>query len=346
MIYSKVYIKSFGYELAPNVVTSDDLEKRLEPLYSALNFQKGQLESITGIRERRFWDEDCSVSEGAISAGRKAIEDSGVSTKDIGMLVYGGVCRDNLEPATACAVADSLGISSGAHIFDVSNACLGILNGMIHVANAIELGQIKAGLVVSCESARQIVDSTIKRLLKFKNMDMFRKTIATLTGGSGAAAVILAGENNQDSGHRLLGGVTKNATEHHKLCRWGPDTGIPASAPQVMETDSVGVLKHGVALGMETYKVFKKELSLPADKPDKIICHQVGSAHQKTILESLNIPKNKDFTTYQYLGNIGTVSLPITAAIASERGFFENDDIVGFFGIGSGLNCLMLGIKW
>ena len=346
MLYSKVYIESFGYELAPNVITSDDIEKRLEPLYAALHFQKGQLEIITGIRERRFWDEGYPMYEGAISAGRKAINDSNIDIKDIGMLVYGGVCRDNLEPATACAVADGIGLSRGAQIFDISNACLGVLNGMVLIANAIELGQIKAGLVVSCESARQIVDSTIERLLKSKNMDMFRKTIATLTGGSGAAAVLLTGKPVSYSERKLLGGIINNAVKYHKLCRWGPDTGIPASGLHVMETDSVGVLKNGVALGIETFKEFKKELSLSEDKPDKIICHQVGSAHQKTILESLGIPKEKDFTTYQYLGNIGTVSLPITAAIASERGFFEDDDIVGFFGIGSGLNCLMLGIKW
>ncbi|RPH50129.1 MAG: 3-oxoacyl-ACP synthase III [Desulfobacteraceae bacterium] len=346
MLYSKVHIESFGYELAPNVITSEDLERRLEPLYAALNFQKGQLETITGIRERRFWDEGFSMSEGAISAGKKAINNSNIPVENIGMLIYGGVCRENLEPATACAVADGLGLSHGAHIFDISNACLGILNGMIQIANAIELGQIKAGLVVSCESARQIVDSTIERLLRSKNMDMFRKTIATLTGGSGAAAVLLTGKSVSDSGHVLQGGVIKNATEHHKLCRWGPDTGIPASGLHMMETDSVGVLKNGVALGIETFRDFRKELSLSEGKPDKIICHQVGSAHQKTILESLGIPKEKDFTTYQYLGNIGTVSLPITAAIASEREFFEDDDLVGFFGIGSGLNCLMLGIKW
>ena len=346
MLYSKVYIESFGYELAPNVITSDDLEKRLEPLYAALHFQKGQLETITGIRERRFWDEGYCMHQGAISAGKKAIDNSNIPVDDIGMLIYGGVCRDNLEPATACAVGNGLGLSSGTHIFDISNACLGILNGIIETANAIELGQIKAGLVVSCESARQIVDTTIDRLLETRNMDMFKRTIATLTGGSGAAAVLLADESVSCREHRLIGGVARSATEHHKLCRWGPDTGIPSSGLHVMETDSVGVLKNGVTLGMETFKEFRKELSLSKGKPDKIICHQVGSAHQKTILESIGIPMEKDFATYQYLGNIGTVSLPITAAIASERGFFEKDDLVGFFGIGSGLNCLMLGIKW
>lgn len=346
MHYTRVYIDSFGYELPPNVVTSDDIEKRLEPLYDTLHFQKGQLEALTGIKERRYWDKDYKMHQGAILAAQKAIESSGIMPELIGALVYGGVCRDNLEPATACAVSHGLGLGGGTMIYDVSNACLGIINGIIQVANGIELGQIKAGLVVSCESARQIVDVTIERLMAERDMDCFRKTVATLTGGSGAVAVLLCDASISSCGHRLLGGVVKSAAEYHKLCRWGPDTGIPATGLHVMETDSVGVLNNGVVLGIETYKAFKKQLQWPDDKPDKIICHQVGSAHQKTILNSLKIPKEKDFTTYQYLGNIGTVSLPITAAIASEREFLVSDDIVGFFGIGSGLNCIMLGIRW
>jgi len=72
----------------------------------------------------------------------------------------------------------------------------------------------------------------------------------------------------------------------------------------------------------------------------------VGAAHQKTILQALGIPEEKDFVTYPYLGNIGTVSLPITAAIAHERQCLAPGDLVGFLGIGSGLNCLMLGFQW
>ena len=346
MLYSNVFIDAFGYELAPNVITSDDIEERLESLYDVLHFQKGQLEALTGIRERRFWDPGQRMSDGAVKAGRKAIEASGVLPGDIGMLIYGGVCRDNLEPATACAVSHGLGLGPDTHIFDVSNACLGILNGMVLVANAIELGQIRAGLLVSCESARQIIDFTIERLLETKDMEHFKQTVATLTGGSGAVAVLMTSAEVSGKGHRLLGGVIRNATRHHQLCRWGPDTGVPASGLHVMQTDSIGVLQHGVVLGIETYRAFKKELSWPQDKPDKVICHQVGATHQKNILASIGIPKEKDFTTFQYLGNIGTVSLPITAAIASEREFLAKNDLVGFFGIGSGLNCLMLGVEW
>ena len=346
MLYANVYIDAFGYELPPNIVTSDDLEMRLQPLYKTLHFQQGQLEAITGIRERRFWDPDFKMHTGAIRAGKKALADSRIEADDIGMLIYGGVCRDNLEPATACAVSDGLGLKSETQIYDVSNACLGILNGMVQVANAIELGQIRAGMVVSCESARQIIDTTIERLLHTANMDVFKKTIATLTGGSGAVAVVLTDRSLSAAGHRILGGVARNAAAFHKLCVWGPDTGIPASGLHIMETDSVGVLKNGVTLGIETFAAFSRELSWTDQQPDKIICHQVGATHQQTILNAIGIPPSRDFTTFQYLGNIGTVSLPITAAIAGEREFLRPDDLVGFLGIGSGLNCMMLGVRW
>jgi len=346
MRYSNVYIKSFGYELPPNVVTSDDLESRLEPVYQALHFQKGQLEAITGIRERRFWDLGFPMYKGAVAAGRKALAAADIPIEAVGMLIYGAVCRDNLEPATACAVADGLGLAPHTQIYDVSNACLGVLNGMVQAANAIELGQIQAALIVSCESARQIIELTIQRLLERRDMELFKKTIATLTGGSGAVAVLVTDAQLCGRGHRLLGGVIRSAAQHHRLCRWGPDAGMAAAGGHFMETDSVAVLQNGVVLGIETFNDFMKEMGWPEGKPDKIICHQVGATHQKNILDAIGIPKDKDFTTFQFLGNIGTVSLPITAAIAAEREFLQPGDLVGLLGIGSGLNCLMLGVRW
>jgi 3-oxoacyl-[acyl-carrier-protein] synthase-3 len=346
MLYSKVFIESFGYELAPNVVTSDDLENRLTPVYETLHLQKGQLEAITGIRERRFWDPDFKMYQGAIKAARKAFAATRIAPSDIGMVIFGGVCRDQLEPATACAVSDGLGLGPDTEIYDVSNACLGVLNGMVQVANSIELGHIRAGLVVSCESARQIVDMTIERMCEHPDMETLKKCVATLTGGSGAVAVILTDAAVSERGHRLLGGVARSAVQHHRLCRWGPDTGIPATLPHAMDTDSAAVLANGVTLGIDTFHAFKNALSLPDGKPDKIICHQVGATHQDNILAAIGVPKEKDFTTFRYLGNIGTVSLPITAAIAAEREFLLPGDLVGFLGIGSGLNCLMLGIRW
>ena len=350
MKFNKVVIDSFGYELPPNVVTSSELEGRLTPLYDRLHLQRGQLETMTGIYERRWWDVGFSVREGAIMAGKKALntshELSGIVPEDIGMLIYGGVCRENLEPATACGVSHGLGLGPDTMIYDVSNACLGVINGIVQVASAIELGQIRAGMIVSCESAREIVMSSIDRLLDAAEMDTFKKCIATLTGGSGAVAVILTRKDLSGAGHRLLGGAARSAAEHYRLCTWGPDTGIPATMPLIMETDSVGVLKNGVVLGIETFKLFRQNLGWDKSLPEKIVCHQVGATHQRNILAAVGISDDRDFTTFPFLGNIGTVSLPITAAIAEERDFFSSGDRVGFLGIGSGLNCLMLGVEW
>ena len=69
MKYSKVYIDAIGYEIAPVVVSSLELERRLEDLYSALHLGEGQLEALTGITERRWWEEGYRISDGAIAAG-------------------------------------------------------------------------------------------------------------------------------------------------------------------------------------------------------------------------------------------------------------------------------------
>lgn len=338
MRYAKVRLDAIGYELAPHVVTSAALEARLAPVYEALRLAPGQLEALTGIRERRWWDPGTRVTDGALRAARKALEQAGVDAKDIGALIYTGVCRENKEPATACAVAAGLGVGAEASIYDLSNACLGAMNGVLDVANRIELGQIRAGLVVCCESAREINDSMIAHLReKPGDMDRFRLSLATLTGGSGAAALLVTDGSFGVRGHKLLGAVSKAAAEHHGLCTWNRD---------FMSTDAAAVLKHGVALGKRTWEAFLSTLKWDAGAVDKVICHQVGGAHRSTVLGALGVSDEKDFPTYEFLGNVGTVSLPVTAALASEREFLLPGDKVAFLGIGSGLNCMMLGWEW
>lgn len=347
MKYSRVYIESVGYELAPIVVTSTELESRLQPMYDALHIAPGQLEALTGIRERRWWKPNTPVSHGAIAAAKKALQERNISAEDLGAVVYAGVCREHFEPATACQVAAALGVKGNAAIYDTSNACLGVLNGVLDIANRIELGQIRAGLVVACESSREINEIMIKRMLDNPTMELFTTSLATLTGGSGAAAVLLTdGSFTPSRRPKLIGGVNLAEPQYHSLCRWGIKSDSPENHTPYMETDAVAVMKHGVELGKRTWAAFAKELDLTADKIDKVICHQVGEAHQKLILQTIGIAPDKDFTTFEFLGNMGTVSLPITAAIAKERDFLLPGDFVGFLGIGSGLNCMMLGIQW
>ncbi|HLO26006.1 MAG TPA: 3-oxoacyl-ACP synthase III, partial [Geobacteraceae bacterium] len=297
MNYSKVYIDALGYELAPVVVTSAELEARLEPIYRALHFAPGQLQALTGIRERRWWEPGYPLSQGAIAAGKKTLAATGISPADIGVLIYAGVCREQFEPATACRVAAGLGITGNATVFDLSNACLGVLNGILEVANRIELGQVRAGLVVSCESAREINDIMIARMLAERNMEQFAVSLATLTGGSGAVAVLVTdGSFTTAKRRRLLGGIARTAPEHNGLCLWGVTPDGRGGYTQFMRTDGVSVMNYGVALGRHTWEAFLPEVGWQSHEVDRVVCHQVGSAHQSAILQTLGIPVDRDFT--------------------------------------------------
>lgn len=353
MKYNRVSVDALGYELAPIVVTSSELEERLSPLYRKLHLQEGQLEALTGIIERRWWEPGFPVSQGATIAARKALAAANLPAAEVGAVIYAGVCREQFEPATACRVAAGLGVSRDAVIYDVSNACLGVLNGMIDIANRIELGQIRAGLVVSCESARDINEIAIEQMNSQPDLETFKNNVATLTGGSGAVAALLTdGSFGTPRQRRLLGGVNQTAPEFHSLCRWGVERMLtvgkmlPNLFRQFMTTDSVSVLKHGVTLGVKTWHGFLRQLGWMREQIDKVITHQVGACHRDSILEVLGIPPHKDFSTFEYLGNMGTVSLPLTAALAEERDFLRPGDRVSFLGIGSGLSCLMLGLEW
>jgi acyl-CoA:acyl-CoA alkyltransferase len=345
MRYSRVFLDAIGYELPPVVVTTQELEARLRPVYESLRMPEGQLEALTGIAERRWWEPGYPPSRGAVQAARKALALSRVRPQDVEVLIYAAVCREEFEPATACRVAAELGINPES-IYDISNACLGVLNGIVDIANRIELGQVRAGLVVSCETAREINDAMIEKMLQARSMEVFTKSLATLTGGSGAVAVLVTdGSFSPEPRRRLLGGTTQAAPEHYGLCRWGLE-GMLNAVRQFTSTDSAAVLRYGVELGLRTWNAFLNRLGWAADRVDKVICHQVGASHRESILKTLGIAEEKEFSTYPFLGNMGTVSLPLTAALAEEREFLQPGDHVGFLGIGSGLNCLMLGVDW
>ena len=64
------------------------------------------------------------------------------------------------------------------------------------------------------------------------------------------------------------------------------------------------------------------------------------------MLSTLGVPEAKDFSSFERLGNMGTVSVPLTARLADEQGFLRPGDRVGYLGIGSGLNCLMLALQY
>ena len=349
MRYNKVCVESFGYELPETVVSSVSLEERLAPIYQKLNRTYGRLEMMTGIRERRLWGEDTRPSWASAKAAEKAIVKSGIDKEDIECLLHTSISRDFLEPATAFVVHNSLGLCATASTFDISNACLGFTNGMVTLANMIELGQVKAGIVVGCECSRRLIEATIDELLKDPNITRgkLKHGFASLTLGSGAVAAVLTRSSMSKSGHRLLGGVLRTASQHNDLCRVDNDTCFfdPASYPN-MHADFQGILTYGLVLAEETWEAFQQELRWNHKDIDKVFSHQVSSVYHEVLFRTLGLDESKGFSTVEYLGNIGSCSLPISVAIGIEEGHVNAGDKVLMMAGGSGLCGVMLGLEW
>jgi len=348
MRFNNVNLESLGYYLPENIVSSDDLERRLAPVYDRLKLSVGRLEMMSGIKERRFFDEGVLPSEISSKAGQKAIEKSGLDRQDIGCLINASVCRDFLEPATATVIHNNLKLPQDSAVFDISNACLGVMNGMLHVANMIEMGQIQSGLIVAGENGGPLVNATIENLLSRPevNRNEVKTAFASLTIGSAGCAVLLTHKDISRSGHRFLGGAVRSATQFNDLCRGNEDSGMGANSAPLMETDAETLMQEGCTLAQETWEIAKTNLSWDAQSVDRVFTHQVGRLHRKLLFDSLNLDMNKDFPTLEFLGNTGSAALPVTFALGEEEGLMKQGDKVGLLGIGSGLNSIMLGVEW
>ncbi|MFT4709408.1 MAG: 3-oxoacyl-[acyl-carrier-protein] synthase III [Bacteroidia bacterium] len=354
MRFQSVQIAHVAYDLPPDsgVVTSLQLEERLAPLYERLNLHAGRIELMSGIRERRFYAPGTRPSAIATRAGQRALEGAakvGIERDSIGQLIFSSVCRDFLEPASASVVHDALGLPATAMSFDLSNACLGFANSMALAASLIESRAIDSALIVAGEDGGPLCEGTVRALLApdITRKDL-KRAVASLTIGSGGAAMVLAHSSllpeTDATGApfpHLTTATQRSATEHNQLCQGDHTEG----GAMLMNTDSEALLKAGVALAKQTWEAFRQESGWDADKVERVITHQVGTAHRRALLDGVGLAPVKDHPTVEFLGNIGSVSLPITYALARESGFAAPGHSTALLGIGSGLNCSMLALE-
>lgn len=346
MLFQRVAIEALGFTLPPEIISSADIEQRLHPLYDRLRLPAGRLELMSGIAERRLWPKGTPISSPSIQSARLALQIADFDPANIGCLIHASVCRDYLEPATACGVHAALALPNNCWVYDISNACLGLLNGMVQIAMLIESSAIKAGIVVGTESARNLLESTIAAL----NGDpaLTRQSIkphfASLTIGSGSCAVLLVDRELSRTGNRLLHCAARAETDHHGLCQSDTDQAGAQMQP-LMQTDSEQLLQAGVGVGERTFDQLLA-MGVSRDQLSNSVCHQVGSTHRKLMLERLGLPEHRDYSTFQWLGNTGSVALPTALAMALKSQFIQPGSFTALLGIGSGINSVMLTTEW
>jgi len=343
MKFQNTVISSFAYHISEQIMSSTEIEERLTPVYERLKLPAGRIEMMTGINERRYWAPGTMPSDLSTQAARNLFAKNVVKPEEIDLLIHASVCRDYLEPSTSSIVHCNLGLREHTMFFDLSNACLGMMSSFVVAANMIEQGVIKHALIVSGENGGPLLLQTIEHLLKDDSITRksIKKYIANLTIGSAAVAYTLSHKDCVNEGHLLLGGASMVDSSANVLCRGGGNT-----ESLMMETDSEELMKAGVALAEKTWEETKRVLDWTNNDVDCFVGHQVGIAHETLLKQILKLENCPTFTTYQFLGNTGASALPITLNIFDEQKKIPKGSKVGLLGIGSGLNSIMLGVKW
>ena len=314
---------------------SSDFDERLAATYERLDIRPGLLQGLAGIDERRWWPTDVTFAQAASMAGERAIDTAGVDRSRIGMLVNTSVCRSHLEPSAAVANHHQLGLPSSCLNFDLANACLGFVNAMHLAATMIDAGHIEYALVVDGEGSRHTQEVTLDRLARADSTAAdFYEQFASLTLGSGGAAMVLGRADAHPDGHRVVGGVSRAASQHHDVC---------VGDLEYMRTDTRALLEGGLVVCDETWRAARQD-GFSWDDASCYVIHQVSQVHTKLMSETLGINTERVPLTFPTRGNIGPASVPFT--LAGQVDSLDPGDQVLCLGMGSGINASVLELTW
>lgn len=332
--HRNVALLSVATTMAPLVTTSDEIDARLAAALTRLRLPTGLLQRVAGVQERRNWGAEQGFDGAAIDAGRRALAEAGIRPAQIGLLINTSVTRKHLEPSVAVRLHHELGLPSSATNFDITNACLGFVNGITLAAQLIDAGHIRYAMIIDGEDADEIQANTIERLSRDGiNRKDFMSEFASLTLGSGAAAAILGPADAHPKGHRILGGISRAATQFNELCVGSVDG---------MFTDAKALLKGGMELVLSAWREATRDWNW--SKMDRYIMHQVSDVHTNALVKAVGLDRSRVPTTYPTLGNVGPASIPIT--LAQEAETLQPGNRILLMGVGSGINTAMLEIAW
>ncbi len=338
MFFENVNIAGIAYADAPNVTPSVELESQLQDNLQRFEMRPNLIESLTGIRERRFWDSGEQAMAATVNIVDRILEDAQLRKQDVGVLINSSVSKEFIEPSIASIVHGDLQMPAECMNFDISNACLGFLNAMQMAGNMIERGQIEHALIVDAENAAPLTQSTLKKLQSPEcSLKDFRSRFASLTLGSTTVAMLLSHKDKAPEGHQFLGGVSRAATQHNRLCVGRMDD---------MTTDASGLLVAGIELTIDTYKEACEKMAWHQKDFAHYLLHQVGETHLNKVIKAMGVDPNKVPRFYQEYGNTGPASIPLAMAKMEAENRLNTGERIGLMGIGSGINCSMMEVVW
>jgi 3-oxoacyl-[acyl-carrier-protein] synthase-3 len=330
-------ILSTGISLPEQRVSSREV---MELINSQANFGLSfdWLERVTGIQERRVADAGQKPSDLATKAALDALERAKVLPGEVDAIIYAGVIRDHLEPATAHLVQHKLG-ACNAIALDVSNACLGFMNA-VHLMDAlIATGQVRRGLVVTGEKGFSYTMAATEELKKTQRREVFDDLVAGLTLGDAGAAMLLGPKIHPDSG--ILGFMVHSQGEFHDLCVCGDET---RETP--LRTNITKIVAETAKLVGPLFVGLMGKLKWQNQDVKRYVPHQVGLKSIRIHAGITGFPLDLIPVSVDRLGNVVSATIPVNLHFLQENKELAVGDKVYLSGTGSGICLAQAGVVW
>lgn len=322
-----VGILGTGKYVPEQVLTNQQLEQMVET-------NDEWIVTRTGIKERRIAASDEATSDLAYKAAQQALDNAGLTAKDIDLIIVATITPDMFFPSTACLVQEKLGATCPA--FDLSAACSGFIYSLATANGFIQSGLYRKVLVIGAEALSRITDYTDRN--------------TCILFGDGAGAVVL-GEVEEGRGFQsFVLGADGSGGELLKVS--GGGSRKPASA------ETVSNKEHSIYMaGNEVFKFAVRIMGNAAEEAiekagiskadiDLLVPHQANIRIIQSSLNRLELTEDKALINIDKYGNMSAASIPVALAEAVEQQRISAGDTLCLVGFGGGLTWGSTVIKW
>lgn len=312
-----------GSALPEKIVTNDDLAQIVDT-------SDAWISERTGIRSRRIAVEETTTTL-SIDAGRKAIEDAGISPEDIGLVIVATLTPDGSMPNTACKVQAALG-TTNAMCYELNAACSGFMYGVQTAHAFICSGIIKYALVIGAETLSKILDWT-------------DRSTCVLFGDGAGAAVLGASEKGIISVDGGADGKKGAVLTCGNAPLQNPYTEHPATSPYVA-MDGQEVFKFAVRKIPAIVQALTQKANVAVEDLDKIILHQANQRIIQTAAKRLQLPEELFPMNLDLYGNTSAASVAILLDEVHKSGEIKSGDLIALAGFGGGLTWAGILMCW
>ena len=312
-----------GSAVPEQIVTNEDLSKIVET-------SDEWISSRSGIKERRLAKEETTTSL-AILAGKRALENAGIASEEIEVIIVATCTPDYFFPNTACQVQEAIG-AKHAVAFDLSAACSGFLFALSTAQAYIKGGIYQKALIVGAETMSKMIDWS-------------DRSTCVLFGDGAGAAVVSAEETGvlelvQKSDGTGKGVLSCKARETRNLLNHESET------KEYLYMEGQPVFKFAVKTVPECVEEILEKAEVKKEEIRYYILHQANSRIIQSVAKRLKEPEEKFPMNLSLYGNTSAASIPILLDEMNRNGMLNRRDKLVLSGFGAGLTWGAVLLEW